>query len=66
MSMKATPQNLSESLNWFIGSGIDQETLDVLTEGDCEQKTIAAREVSKFDETLECEILRPFPKFFTR
>lgn len=43
-------QTLLESLDWFIGSGIDQETLDVLDEEDREQKALAAREMAKLDE----------------
>lgn len=35
-----TPRNLLEFLSWFIGSGMDQETIDVLAEGDRAQKAM--------------------------
>ena len=38
---------LAESLDWFIGSGIDQETLDAIHADDLEQKKIAQRENEK-------------------
>lgn len=44
------PQTLLESLSWFLGSGMDQETLDALEEMDREDKAFAAREMAKLDE----------------
>lgn len=44
------PQTLLESLSWFIGSGMDQATLDALAEEDREQKALAVREMAKLDE----------------
>lgn len=38
-------QSLRESLTWFIGSGIDDETLKALEEEDKMQKKIAAKEM---------------------
>jgi response regulator of citrate/malate metabolism len=49
-SRDGKPQNLLESLSWFIGSGMDQGTLDTLTEEDREQKAVTAREMAKLDE----------------
>lgn len=43
-------QTLVESLDWFIGSGIDQATLDTLAEEDCGQKALAALGLAKLDE----------------
>jgi len=43
-------QSLLESLDWFIGSGMDQGTLNALAEEDREQKALAAREMEKLDE----------------
>ncbi len=38
-------QSLADSLSWFIGSGIDDETLKALEEEDKVQKKIAAKEM---------------------
>jgi len=40
-------ETLLESLDWFIGSGIDQETLDALEEDDKAQKAMMFRELDK-------------------
>lgn len=45
-------QTIGSSLDWFIGSGIDQETLDALGQADREDKAIAAREGEKIDEII--------------
>ena len=44
------PQSLLESLGWFLGSGMDKETLDALEEMDREDKELTAREMAKLDE----------------
>jgi hypothetical protein len=41
---------LVDSLDWFIGSGIDQATLDALEEEDRLQKQLAEREFRKLDD----------------
>jgi hypothetical protein len=42
--------NLIDSLDWFIGSGIDQATLDALENEDRIQKQLAEREFKKLDD----------------
>lgn len=47
VSLSESPKkNLVEELDWFIGSGIDQDTLDALEEEDKEQKQLMARELN--------------------
>jgi plasmid stability protein len=43
-------KSLLDSLDWLLGSGMDQETLDALEEMDREQKRLGAREMAKLDE----------------
>jgi hypothetical protein len=45
-----TKGSLVDSLDWFIGSGIDQETINALEEEDRLQKQIAEREYRKLDD----------------
>ncbi len=42
------PQSILDSLDWFIGSGMDQATLDALDEMHADQKKLAGRELAKF------------------
>jgi hypothetical protein len=42
--------SLLESLDWFIGSGMDQDVLDALEEDDKAQKEIAKRELERFQK----------------
>ncbi len=37
--------DLSQSLSWFVGSGIDDQTLQVLSEEDAIQKQLAQKEL---------------------
>lgn len=39
--------SLADSLDWFIGSGIDQATLDALDTEDRIQKSLAAKELDR-------------------
>ncbi len=41
---------LIDSLDWFIGTGIDQATLDALENEDRIQKQLAEREFKKLDD----------------
>jgi len=43
-------QTLLESLDWFIGSGMDQDVIDALEEEDRIQKQIARRELEEWQE----------------
>lgn len=45
-------QSLIESLDWFIGSGIDQATLDALEQEDRLQKKIAEKEFKKLEKDV--------------
>jgi len=49
----ASEQTIGSTLDWFIGSGIDQQTLDALEEADREQKALAPREEEKTDEIIK-------------
>jgi hypothetical protein len=43
--LQQTPnQTLADELSWFIGSGIDDETLQILEQEDKEQKKLMAKE----------------------
>jgi len=48
--LPGSSENLVDSLDWFIGSGIDQATLDALEEEDRLQKQLAEREFRKLDD----------------
>lgn len=43
-------QSLTESLSWFIGSGMDQDVLDALEEEDIIQKQLARRELEEWQK----------------
>jgi len=43
-------QTLLESLDWFIGSGMDQDVIDALEEEDRIQKQIARRELEEWQK----------------
>ena len=48
--LPGSSENLVDSLDWFIGSGMDQATLDALEEEDRLQKQLAEREFRKLDD----------------
>lgn len=48
--LNSSSDSLKDSLDWFIGSGIDQETLDALEEEDRLQKQLMEREYRKLDD----------------
>lgn len=49
VSKVGKPQNLLDSLDWFIGGGADSEVERILAEDDREQKKLAAREFGNND-----------------
>ena len=45
-------KNLLEELDWFIGSGMDQATIDALEEEDRLQKSLMEKEFKKLENDL--------------